>query len=163
MSPVPTRRPSWLTPGGIDMTRLPLDTFISQAVSKDLAEFSSACRLLESMASRGRAEAGVFLLGLLSYYRDDLNRLEKVAEALRFFACSPSAEALLAELRRLRWSNTTRRYLNAAVATLMRFPTPLVLDGFSALAADPQEPASARRRYRDIVDCISNGPLDDGV
>jgi hypothetical protein len=145
------------------MTRLPFDTFINQAVGKNRAHFASACRLLESMASRGRAEAGVFLLGLLTFYREDLDRLEQVAESLRFFPCAPSAHALLAELHRLRWSNTTRRYLNTVVETLRRFPTPLVLDGFNALAADPQQPPSARRRYRDLAEYISDAPIRDGV
>ncbi len=115
--------PSWLTPDGrIDTTRVPFDAFISQAVSSEVKEFASACHLLESLASQGRAEAGVFLLDLLSFYCDDLCRLEQVVEALHFFRCPASAQALLAELHRLKWSNTTRRSLNAVVAALIRSP-----------------------------------------
>lgn len=162
--PMSSDYPSWLTPDGkIDMTRVPFDAFISQAVSSEVKEFISACHLLESLASCGRAEAGVFLLGLLSFYRDDLDRLEQVVEALRSFRCPESAQALLGELHRFKWSNTTRRYLNAVVKALVRFPPPLVLEGFSALASDPNQSPPARRRYRAIVDGLSFGPLDDGV
>jgi hypothetical protein len=142
---------------------LPFDTFISQAVSEDPQQFASACLLLQSIASRGRAEGGVFLLGLLSFYREDLRRLERVAEALQFFPCTASAQALLAELHRLAWSSTTRRYLNTVVATLMQYATPLVLEGFSSLASDPHQSVPARRPYRDIVDYVSGGPRNDGV
>ena len=75
------------------MTRVPFDAFISQAVSSEVKEFASACHLLESLASHGRAEAGVFLLGLLSFNRDDPERLKRVVEALRSFRCPASAQA----------------------------------------------------------------------
>jgi len=157
------RHPSWPTDDGLDLKRLPLDAFIHQAVSEDAGQFASGCRLPGSLASRGRAEAGVSLLGLLAFYRDDLRRLERVAEAPESFPCPPSAEALLGELERLAWFNAIRRYLDTVLDTLMRFPATLVVDGSRALASDPLRAASARRRCRDIADHLSGSQPRGGV
>lgn len=74
------------------------------------------------MAARGRSEAGVYLTGLLRYHATDLTRLELVAEQLGHFCHESSAEALLAEVRRVKSSNTTRRYLDRVLRSLERFP-----------------------------------------
>jgi hypothetical protein len=51
--------PSWITPEGIDLKRMPLESFISRTFAQELEKFASACRLLEAMAHQGRNEAGV--------------------------------------------------------------------------------------------------------
>jgi hypothetical protein len=46
------------------------------------------------------------------------------------------ADALFDELRRLKASNATRRYLDQVIRALVRFPSEMVEAGFQALAAD---------------------------
>jgi hypothetical protein len=88
------------------------------------------------MAYHGRVDAGVYLLGLLRHYQDDLGRLELVVEALEHLQNKACADALFGELRRLEASNATRRYLDQVIKALVRFPAELVEAGFQALAAD---------------------------
>jgi hypothetical protein len=69
----PTRRSDlpnvpWITAdGAFDPAKFPIDLTLQQCVGLDLERFRSGCRLLATMVAGGRAEAGVFLLGLLRY------------------------------------------------------------------------------------------------
>ena len=78
------------------------------------------------MSGCGRRDAGVFLLGLLAYCRDDLVRLLSVVRALGEFHRPEAADALTAELHRVPSSNITRRYLDAVLEALMSLPDDLV-------------------------------------
>jgi len=77
--------PDWITPSGVDPGRLPVEPLLHQALTPHKEQFRSACNLLAAMVSHGRQDAGVVLLGLLSYYRDDFERLAEVVRALRAF------------------------------------------------------------------------------
>ena len=103
--------------GAFDPAKLPIDSTLQQCVGSDLERFRSGCRLLATMVSRGRAEAGVFLLGLLRYYEEDLDRLAMIVDSLAEFQDARCAAALFGELRRVRSSNTTRRYLDIVIRT----------------------------------------------
>src|SRR5271167_3979631 len=103
----------WITAEGtIDLAELPIDNILKQAIDPEFERFRSACLLLGSMAGAGRLEAGLYLIGLLGWYASDLQRLEVIAEQLGHFPHESSAKALLAEILRVRSSNTTRRYLD---------------------------------------------------
>jgi len=94
---------------------------------------SDAARSAAPPALAGRGEAGVFLLGLLSFYRDDLERLSPVVRALRAFPIPETVDALTAELRRIPSSNHTRTYLNGVVEAVTGFPDDLVRDRLAEL------------------------------
>ena len=143
--------PSWITPEGIDLKRVPLESFISQTFASELEKVGSACRLLEAMAYQGRDEAGVYLLGLLSHYRDDLQRLQRVAQALGGFRSASAAQALFDELRRVKGSNSTRGYLSCVIGALQRLPPDLTREGFQQLADDPAQSYRMRQRCREIL------------
>ena len=81
------------------------------------------------MARSGRMEAGLYLIGLLGYYASDLQRLVVIAEQLAHFRHQSSANALLEEFRRVKNSNTTRRYLDQVARTLAVLPADLVDPG----------------------------------
>jgi hypothetical protein len=101
--------PRWITAEGtIDLAKLSIDGILKQAIDPEFERFRSACVLLGSMANAGRQEAGLYLIGLLAYYASDLQRLEVIAGQLGHFSHESSANALLAEIRRVRSSNTTR-------------------------------------------------------
>ena len=61
----------WLTEEGLDLSRVPIDSVLRQALSPDEEQFRTGCTLLGSMSHGGRIEAGVFLLGLLRQYPDN--------------------------------------------------------------------------------------------
>ena len=63
----------WLAEdGSLDPARFPIEGLLQQALNGEEASFRTACTLLQSICSHGRPEAGVYLLGLLRFYQDDL-------------------------------------------------------------------------------------------
>jgi hypothetical protein len=90
------------------------------------------------MSSAGRVEAGVFLLGLLQNYREDIARLTEIAKALSSFPTVATVDALSAELRRVKGSSSTRRYLRRIIHTLEYFPEKLVAEQVQSLSTDPK-------------------------
>ncbi len=128
----------WLTERGIDLSRVPIDSILLQAVSPVDEEFRSGCSLLRSMSYAGRVEAGVFLLGLIRYYPEDYARLTLIAEALASFPVVATVDTLASELRRVKGSSSTRRYLRRIIDTLAYFPAKLVEDQVQSLSTDPQ-------------------------
>jgi len=141
--------PPWITAEGtIDLTKLPIDFILKQAIDPEYEQFRSASVLLGSMAGAGRVEAGLYLLGLLSWYASDLHRLEVIAEQLAHFPHESSANALLAEIRRIRSSNTTRRYLDRVLRSLAILPLHLVQSGLEVLAEDTSFSPKMRAKFR---------------
>lgn len=134
--------------GFFDPITVPMDSVLRRAVSEDAAQFQGACSALESLALAGRREAGVFLLGLLSFYRNDLERLSSVVRALRGFAVPETVDALAAELGRVPSSNHTRTYLNGVVETLTGFPDDLVRKSLAELAADTSLSIKRRKKLQ---------------
>jgi hypothetical protein len=104
------------------------------------------------MALAGRREAGVFLLGLLSFYRDDLERLAPVVRALRAFPIPETVDALTAELRRIPSSNHTRTYLNGVFEAVTEFPDDLVRDRLAELSADRSFSIKWRRKFQTALE-----------
>src|SRR6266436_5541836 len=133
--------PPWITAEGT------IDFILKQAIDPEYEQFRSACVLLGSMAGAGRVEAGLYLLGLLSWYASDLHRLEIIAEQLAHFPHESSANALLAEIRRIRSSNTTRRYLDRVLRSLAILPLHLVQSGLEVLAEDTSFSPKMRAKF----------------
>ncbi len=138
----------WITARGeLDLTKFPIDSLLQQTLDRDRERCRSGCTLLGSMCAAGRAEAGVYLLGLLHFLRDDLERLTLVVENLARFQTPTAAQALLKELTRVRGSNATRRYLDSVLRALSFFPPDLVYEPLCALAGD-RSPLTPRMRQK---------------
>ena len=146
----PTEAP-WLTEQRLDLSRLPIDSVLRQALSPDAEQFRSGCTLLGSMCHAGRVEAGVFLLGLLRQYPEDFARLTLIADALAFFPSLATVDALASELRRVKGSSATRAYLRQIVATFERLPAQLVEEEIQDLSADPQVGTRFRQHLRSLM------------
>lgn len=143
---------SWITEQGyLDLTQFPIDSVLGQSLAENEQDFRTGCTLLGSMVYYGRIEAGVYLLGLLRYWQADLSRLALVVDNLKFFHNDACADALLAEIRRVRSSNTTRKYINIVLQSLSCFPVELVAEGMQALAEDSSFSYKMRRKFRDIL------------
>jgi hypothetical protein len=143
--------PPWLTERGLDLSKVPIDSVLKQALSPDAEKFRSGCLLLKSMCGVGRVEAGVFLLGLLQYYPEDYSRLTLIADSLTAFPRPETVEAFATELRRVRGSSATRAYLRQIIATLELFPAELVEDQIRSLFSDSLVGARFRQHLKAIM------------
>lgn len=147
----------WITDDGeLDPSMLPIDSVLRQTLSADHQEFRGGCSVLDMMHTHGREEAGIYLLGLLQHYKDDLERLETVVKHLRGFQSKACADALFAELRRVKSSNKTRGYLNTVMEILTTLPFEMIEDGFWTLAEDTSFSYRMRKKFRDIFERIFN-------
>ena len=127
----------WITKEGyFDPGKFPIDSALKQALSDDHQEFRSGLNLLGSMYSHGRMEAGVFLMGLLVNCDDNWEKRISILEAMTGIDTKPCADLLFGELKRVKSSNTTRRYLGAVIKVLSTMPSGLIEEGFQALAED---------------------------
>lgn len=145
----------WITKEGyLDLTKFPIDSTLQQALSTEDQKFRTACRTLASMCDAGRTEAGIFLWGLLGFYRDDLVRKQAIVDALAQFQTTKAADVLFAELDQVESSNTTRVYINSILATLSRFPSELVEEGFTRLLGEKRWSYRMKRKFQAILDGV---------
>jgi len=143
----------WITKEGfVDFGKFPIDSILKQALSEDRQESISGLTALRSMHSGGRTEAGVFLLGLLAICGDHWERRIAIVEALQGFNTKPCADFLFGEFKRLKSSNTTRRYLGAVIKVLSQMPSELVEAGFEALADDTSFSPKMRDKFRAVLE-----------
>lgn len=118
---------------------------IKQTVEDDEELFRAGCSVLGSIAAHGGVEAGVYLVGLLAYYRERPERLSVVVPAVASFAHAAAAEALIGELYRVPSSNATRRYLGEALDALTKLPRDLWQTRVASVAVNSWLLCSARR------------------
>jgi hypothetical protein len=104
------------------------------------------------MYGHGRAEAGVFLLGLLVNCEDNWEKRIKIVEARKGIDTKPCADLLFAELKRVKSSNTTQRYLMTVIKALSYMPSELVQAGFEALAEDRSFSPKMRDKFRAVLE-----------
>ena len=147
----------WLTADGFfDPTKFPIDSPLRQCVSSSSEEFRWGCRLLSTMVSHGRLEAGIFLLGLLRYSEDDLTALAVIVESLGRFQDARCVDALFGELRRVPSSNRTRRYLDTVIRTLTHLPTQMVQERFWELAQAPSFSQRMRAKFAAAAEAVGS-------
>ena len=137
--------------GFFDPAKFPIDSVLKQAISKNHAQRQTGLTMLRSMHSAGRTEAGVFLLGLLVNCDDQWEKRIMIVEAMTGLNTKPCAELLFGELKRVKSSNTTRRYLGAVLRVLADMPSELVDDGFASLADDKSFSPKMREKFRAIL------------
>jgi hypothetical protein len=143
----------WITKEGyFDPAQFPIDGVLKQALSEDDQEFRTGLSMLGSMYGHGRMEAGVFLLGVLVNCEDNWERRIKIVEAMTGIHTKPCADLLFGELKRVKSSNTTRRYLGAVIRTLSSMPTELVEEGFETLAEDRSFSPKMRDKFREVLE-----------
>jgi len=147
----------WITAEGtLDCGKFPIDVPIRQCLDASSEEFGHGCRFLGSMVSAGRVDAGIFLLGLLRYYEEDLTAVTIVVESLAEFRDPRCAIALFGELRRVPSSNKTRRYLDTVITSLTRLPADMVQERFSALSRETAFSYKMRAKFRDAAERIAS-------
>lgn len=146
----------WITKDGyLDWRKVPIDDLLRRSLSEDFSEMSSACGVLGAMEVNGRTEAGVYLVGLFHYVRDDLERLSEVVKVLP--KNRQTAQLLFEEFYRVKSSNTTRRYLNTVLKSLAEFPPSLVEDGFERLCHDKTFSVRMRAKFEYYLEQVRVG------
>lgn len=142
----------WITKEGyFDPAQFPIDSVLKQALSDDDQEFRTGLNLLSSMYGHGRTEAEVFLLGLLLNCEDNWEKRIRIVEAMTGIHTKPCADLLFGELKRVKSSNTTRRYLGAVIKALSLMPTELIEAGFESLAQDKAFSQKMRDKFQAVL------------
>lgn len=142
--------PPWFTAQGIDLALYPIDGVLRRALSSKDEDFRSACSILKSMCSAGRVDAGVFLLGLQKHYPNDYKRLTLIADALEWFHCPATVLAFESELRRVKGSSLTRRYLRRVIDALKQLPSDLTRETIQSLSFDPLVGTRFRQHLKEV-------------
>lgn len=154
-NPFPGPRPPWLTPeGNLDPVKLPIEPYLIQAVSEDEEKSRNGIGILRMMQQYGRVDAGIFLLGFFVNAPDDWEKRIRLVEALFGFHTPSCARVLFGELKRVKSSNTTRKYLRAVIKALSGFPPELVQAGFEELADDQSFSYRMREKFRMALDRV---------
>lgn len=148
----------WITKdGSLDLAKLPIEGILKQALDDDTEKRRSAVQVLSSMHHVGRPEAGVFLLGLFISAPDDWETRSEIVEALARVHTPGCARALVDELKRVKSSNTTRRYLSVILRALSRMPLTLTRDGLEDLLKDERFTYKMKCKFREILEAGSEG------
>ena len=143
----------WITKEGfLDPAQFPIDSVLKQALSDDDRQFRSGLNMLGAMKVHGRTEAGVFLLGLLVNCDDNWEKRIKIVEAMKGIDTKPCADLLFSELKRVKSSNTTRRYLATVINVLSSMPSELIEDVFQTLAEDRSFSPKMREQFRAVLE-----------
>jgi hypothetical protein len=90
-------------------------------------------------------------VGLLVACDENLDRRSLIVEALQGVNTKACADLLFAELKRVKSSNTTRRYLAAVIKVLASMPTNLVQEGFTLLANDTSFSYKMRTKFEEAI------------
>ena len=147
------RNEPWITKQGFfDSTKFPIDNVLKHALSDDDRVFRSGLRILRLMTHEGRIEVGVFLFGLLVNCEDNWEKRIKIVEAMTGIHTKPCANLLFGELKRVKSSNTTRRYLEAVIKVLSDMPSKLIEEGFRTLAEDSLFSPKMREKFRAVLE-----------
>jgi hypothetical protein len=134
-----------------DPATYPLEKIVKKALSREDGDFHTACQLLIARKEHARDEVIVVFLGLLAIYSDNLERLTSIVRFLQLLPSEATAERLFAELRRVKSTNTTRRYLSTVLDTLAVYPLSLTGDGFDELSQDAAFSQRRRAQFRALA------------
>lgn len=155
-SRLPLPNVPWITKDGtLDLTKFPIEGLLQQALDRDPERRRSGVRLLSSRHSAGRAEAGVFLLGLFMSAPDDWETRSEIVEALAVVKTAGCARALLDEVKRVKSSNASRRYLFKILDVLSRMPLTLTRDGLGELLDDDRFTYKMKAKFREVLEVAS--------
>ena len=148
------RFPSILEDAFHDPENCSIDPVAKVALSDDHQEYTWALSLLRNMYEFGRDEAGVFLIGLLMTCGDNWEKRLAIVKVLYHVQTERCVDVLFGELKRVRNTNSTRRYLRELVSVLSEMPAKLVRSGFEALAEDKSLSHRMRSKFEQALDFL---------
>ena len=131
-----------------------IDPVVKSALSDDPHEYKSALPLLRNMAEFKREDAAVFLIGLLMTCGDKWEKRMVIVGFLHAVETDACVDVLLGELRRVKSTNKTRRYLQEVIDTLSSMPPRLVRSKLQALAEDVSLTPWVQTRIQAAMDSL---------
>ena len=148
------RFPSILEDAFHDPENCSIDPVVKVAISDDHQEYTWALSLLPNKCEFRRDEAGVFFIGLLLTCGDNWKKRLAIVEVLYHVQTEHCVNVLFDELKRVRNTNSTRRYLRELVSVLSEMPAKLVRSGFEALAEDKSFSHRMRSKFEQVLDFL---------
>jgi len=142
----------WITKdGSVDMGKIPIEYNFQSAIGSDREKAFNSIRIISSASCHGRKDASIFLMGLLvGLPPDDWEMRTAVVEALQYTQTEQCVSLLISEIRRIKSSNTTRRYIDEILRVLKRFPEDLVRDEIESLAKDDRFSYKMRQKFKSL-------------
>ena len=145
-------KPPWIgKDGGIDLSKIPIDSVLRRSVLEGDKEFRGACSVLRAVYQAGRMEAGIYLYGLFIHNRENMARKELLVSALSDVPTKESASILFKELNDVESNNTTRSYINLILKCLSGYPIDLTIGGFEALLNDRKWSYKIKKKFEEII------------
>ncbi len=127
------------------------------SLSTDEKKFGNACRILGSMVNEKRTDAGIFLLGLIVYYKKkDIKRLEVIVENLKYFENTVCSDFLFEEIINTESNNKNRIYINTIIDILSRFKPEMVIDRFYEFSIDKRFSYKMRNKFLCVIENLEN-------
>lgn len=142
---------NWIGEGETDPAKFSIDPILRQTLSADDRAFRSGLSFLATMYDHGRKEAGIFLLGLLVSSEDNWEKRSAIVEAVSLIETKPCVDLLFAELKRVKSTPATRRYLNTLLQVLGKMPFEMIQAGFEGLACDKTFSPKFRAKFQAIL------------
>jgi hypothetical protein len=123
----------WFTKDGIDFSKYPLEHPARDITSGDPEKFRSACSIIVSMAERKRQDAIIFIYGLFEYFKNDIKKLEVIANQLGYIENVEFINFLFKQIKETKSTNSNRVYINLLIEKLCSYRPKLVIAGFEEL------------------------------
>jgi hypothetical protein len=142
----------WMTEDGFDYSKYPIENLAKDVLSQDDEKFRNAVRMIIQMSIVNREDALIVLFGLFEYYKNDIKKLETIANNLVVINNSKFVDLLFNQINNTKSTNTTRIYLNLIIKSLSRYPPELVLEGFEKLLENKSFSYRMRIKFKDIID-----------
>ncbi len=136
----------------INISNLPIDNIFQTALSDNKDDFEGALSLLSLLYNNGRLEAAVFLLGLLfNCSENDFDRRSVIIKSLKGFNSKAFVEILIFELKRVKKSNSSRKYITLILKILFSMPKNLIEIRFIELSNDKDFSHRMRQKFNELA------------
>ena len=142
----------WITKDGdFDYSKYPLEQPAKDALSTDDSKFRNACYLIITMAKEKRADALIFLYGMFEYYKNDIKRLEILAERLVTIDDIKFVNFLFNQIKETKSSATTRIYISELINKLSYYSSELIIPGFEELLNDKRFSFRMKDKFKKVL------------
>ncbi len=147
----------WISENGeFDYTKYPIDHPIKDAFSFVEQKFISACKVLGHMAQENRIDAGIFLIGLIVYYKEDFERRNILLESIKYFKNNLCSTFLFEEIMNADANFESKSYIDSIIEILRHFPQEMVKEKFVELSTDEKFDIEIRNKFLNIIGTFAN-------
>jgi len=147
----------WINENGeFDYSKYPIDHPVKDAFSIVEQTFINACRILGNMAHENRMDAGIFLIGLIVYYKHDIERVEILLESLKHFEDELCINFLLDEMSNIEIENAKSKYIDLIINVLNQLPQEMIKEKVRNLITNEKFANDLRNKFLKITGTNKN-------